>query len=158
MIPLLPDDFGTVEQFPLAWRWTDPRWNVLPPEKLARVRPLVKTKAKEVCDHGRRFVDGFRLRRDLFSVTADFDDCGNNSPGPASTWLKAQSVEEDPAVFVCWGGDQAVFTAWSVFCEFWDDFCYPQECVLIWPESEEWVLLYHPEERICFARVATAGE
>jgi hypothetical protein len=95
------------------------------------------------------------LREDLFPAASDFDDSGSEGPSSASAWLKARPVEEDPAVIVCWD-DMAVLTDWSVFCEFWGDFCYPLELVLVWPESEEWVLLYLPEERLYFGKAAAA--
>jgi hypothetical protein len=53
-----------------------------------------------------------------------------------------------------WGDELAVVTAWSVFCAYWDDFCYPFDCVLVWPESEAWALLYHPDERFYFGRAS----
>jgi hypothetical protein len=154
MIALLPDDFGNTQQFPYAWRWTDARWNVLPPEKLAKVRPLVETKAREVCERGFQCLDRSMLRREFFAEIVAFNDSKSSDPGRARAWLAAQPVEGDTAIFVCWGDALAVQTRWSVFCEFWDDFCYPMEAVLIWPASEQWALLYHPEERLYFGKRA----
>jgi hypothetical protein len=67
MEPLDVCDFQPKEQFPLKWRWTDPKWNELPPEKLSRIRPLAAIKATEIHSRAMALLQGLALRRDLFS-------------------------------------------------------------------------------------------
>jgi hypothetical protein len=152
---VLPEDLEALERFPLAWRWTDQRWNLLPPEKLAGIRPLVKAKATEAYQHRQRFVNRSRLRPDLFPSRSEFDDSQTNDPTSARAWLKCKPVDGDPVVFICWEHHTAVVTVWSIFCDFWNDFCYPLDCVVVWPESEAWVLVYSPDERLYFGGIGT---
>ncbi|MFN0313556.1 MAG: hypothetical protein ACKVQA_00765 [Burkholderiales bacterium] len=50
-------------------------------------------------------------------------------------------------MFVSWERNPAVETKWSVFAQYWSDFCYPaSDDVLAWRDSRAWVLLYHHEE------------
>lgn len=56
-------------------------------------------------------------------------------------------------VAVAWGPELAVTTAADVFCEFWNDFCYPAaDDVIVMPETDVWMLMYHHEEEFLFAR------
>jgi hypothetical protein len=146
------NDLGTAEQFPLSWSWTDAKWNLLPIETLNKIHPLVGPKADEACQHGMRFLDRSTLRDSLFAKIEEFDDVGSENPNSARVWLKTLTVEGDPTIFVSWGGDLVLLTAWSVFCEYWNDFCYPMEDVLVWPNTEEWAFFYYHEERLYFGR------
>jgi len=47
----------------------------------------------------------------------------------------------------------AICVSWGVFCEYWDDFCYPaSDDVAIWPLSQEWFLIYDHSEKFFFVR------
>ena len=47
----------------------------------------------------------------------------------------------------------AICVSWGVFCQYWDDFCYPaSDDVTIWPLSEEWFLIYDHSEKFFFVR------
>jgi hypothetical protein len=49
---------------------------------------------------------------------------------------------------VRWDASTAVRTTWDVFTEYWDDFCYPSsDDVEVFPQSGEWLLLYHHWEQ-----------
>src|SRR5262245_4064920 len=67
-------DFQSMDQFPLRWRWTDPKWNELPPERLSRILPLTASKAKEFHERGMAFFHALNLRHDLFSQISKHDD------------------------------------------------------------------------------------
>jgi hypothetical protein len=45
MIELATTDFVSLTEFRLIWRFTDPKYRVLPPEALADVRPLSSSRA-----------------------------------------------------------------------------------------------------------------
>jgi hypothetical protein len=147
---LSASDFQSMDQFPLKWRWTDPRWNELPPERLLRIRPLVASKAKEIHGRGMAFFHALKRRRDLFSHISEHDDSGSVGPETARQWLSGLPAAEGPAVLVYWDLGTAAVTDWATFCEYWDDFCYPMSDVIVWPITEEWALHYHHDERFTF--------
>lgn len=131
--------FQSMDQFPLKWRWTDPRWNELPAEDLARIRPLAAFKAEELCERGIAFYHAFKLRRELFTSIAEFEY--ETAIDPSTTgrpWLQARSVPEGCSVLVYLGQELAVLTDWPTFVKYWDDFCYPMENVMVWPATEDW--------------------
>jgi len=64
-------------------------------------------------------------------------------------WLFTCSSDSNQTVIVSWDNNLAALVKWKVFCEFWDDFCYPSsDDVAIFPLSEEWMLFYSHSE--CF--------
>lgn len=146
------DDFLPMDRFPLGWRWADPRWNELPPERLSRIRPLAASKAEEICGRGRAL--SLERRRDLFSRLAEYDDSGSAGPEPARAWLRGLPAAEARDVFVRWGREEAAVTDWGTFCAFWDDFCYPMSDVVVRPVAGGWALHYGRNERFTFGVAA----
>jgi hypothetical protein len=157
VISLTPSDYAAVEGFPLAWRWTrGKQWNVLPPQDLSRIRPLVPAKAAEVYARRLEFLDPTHwrlLREDTISEVSRFNDAGSQDDRAGRAWLEAIPVPGDSVVLVSWGEELAARTDWSVFRAYWSDFCYPFDQVVIWPLVEGWVLL-HYEERLYFGTTA----
>jgi hypothetical protein len=49
-VELTATDFVPLAEFPLRWRFTDVRWAELPPERLARIRPLRPGRAADFAD------------------------------------------------------------------------------------------------------------
>jgi hypothetical protein len=143
-------DFQSMDRFPLRWRWTDPKWNELPPERLSRILPLTASKAKEFYERGMAFFHALNLRRDLFSQISEHDDTASVDPATARRWLKSLPVAEGQSVLVLWDRETAALADWTTFCEYWDDFCYPMSDVIVWPSTEDWVLHYRRDERFVF--------
>jgi hypothetical protein len=147
---LIPCDFDSMDRFPLRWRWTDPKWNKLPAERLEKIRPLIASRAREINERGMAFYHALERRQDLFSQILEHDDSGSVSPEAVKLWLRSLPAVEEQSVLVHWDQETAVLTNWATFCEYWDDFCYPMSDVVIWPITEEWALRYHRAERLTF--------
>ena len=48
----------------------------------------------------------------------------------------------------------AICVSWGVFCEYWDDFCYPaSDDVAIWSLSQEWFLIYDHSGEVFLRKV-----
>jgi hypothetical protein len=126
----------TIREFPLAWRWTDPRYAVFPPEVLAQLYPCPPEEAFLLfkCAGVRsRSIDPAATR-----ISAD------NSPGQVSAWLEARQPRLTEEVVVCWSPELALRTRWSTFIKRWDDLCYPSsDDVTVFPNSGSWLLMYH---------------
>jgi hypothetical protein len=59
----------------------------------------------------------------------------------------------DARLTVAWEPDLAVTLPAKVFCEFWNDFCYPaSDDVVILPAPGGWLLRYHHEEEFLTGR------
>ena len=126
--------------FPLAWRWTQPTHNVLPPEVMAQIAPMAQAIAPPgVTPRG-------ELNRRLFAA---IESASADVPCQEGTkWLRQLPVAMSERVIVRWDTSTAVQTTWEVFTEYWDDFCYPSsDDVEVFPQSGEWLLLYHHWEQ-----------
>lgn len=145
-------DFESVEDFPLKWRWTDPRWNKLPDENLDRVRPLTITKAAEMNTLSTQFISNIGLLDSSFTVINRFETAADEEA--TGVWLRARFDDGIQEVIISWDERLAVLTDWSIFQIFWDDFCYPaSDNVTIFPITVEWMLFYSHDEYFEFGRM-----
>jgi hypothetical protein len=154
-IVVTPSDLIPLGEFRLRWRWTDPRWKVLPTPDLAAIQPLTADKASEVFARTMPlFVEQDTARRCSGGAPDELRSAVTEVPAKRRTtevgvWL--QSLAGDESVIVSWDRHTAVLTPWRVFCMYWDDFCYPgSDNVAVVPPSGEWLLWYHHEERFIF--------
>ena len=143
--------FRSLETFPLNWRWTDSRWNRLPDDALRDIKPFRESKARELWKRSIEFCDQSGLAASRFEYIFRFNtELGHVA---ARRWLLEQSSNLNQEVVVSWSDELAVLARWAVFCDYWDDFCYPaSDDVTIWPSSEDWVLAYFHHEEFIFGR------
>ena len=126
----------TIQEFPLAWRWTDARYAVFPPEVLAQLSPCSTDEASRVFERAQA------LSRPDDPVAPRMN--AESSQEQVSAWLRVQQPRLTAEVSVCWSRDTALRTRWSTFIEHWGDFCYPSsDDVEVLPQDGTWVLLYH---------------
>lgn len=151
MFEIEENDFCSLESFPLKWRWTDSRWNKLPDDALNSIQPLAETKARELCQYSLRFCDNSSLLKSSFEHIEQVDASAEESE--IQHWLLARSSNLNETVIVSWDNSLAALVKWKVFCEYWDDFCYPSsDDVAIFPFSEEWMLFYSHSEYFVFGK------
>ena len=145
MINIEENDFRAIDSFPLNWRWTDSRWNKLPPDALSSIQPLSESKARELCQYSLAFEDQSGLMESLFESTTRINTSGDEAE--IRQWLINRSPDLNRTVVVSWDNELAALVRWEVFCEYWDDFCYPSsDDVMIFPQSGEWMLSYSHDE------------
>ena len=125
----------TLDEFPLAWRWTSAQHAVLPADTLKLIEPLAPEEAADIAAEARR-------RCAVGSEAQQFaaDD-------RASSELLSFPIPDDTTVVVSWSDDTAVRTQWQVFRKYWDDFCYAaSDDVSIWSPGSNWSLCYFHNE------------
>ena len=152
MLEIKENDFRSIDSFPLKWRWTDSRWNKFSDSKLNKIQPLSETKAHELFQHSKQSYDfETGLAESLFEKIEQINASGEVEE--IQRWLSACSSDSSQTVIVSWDDRLAALIEWKVFCEYWDDFCYPaSDDVTIFPFSEEWALLYSHEEYFIFGK------
>jgi hypothetical protein len=129
----------TIQEFPLAWRWTQAAHTILPADVLAAIRPLRQQEAAKIHERSSR-------QRDGATVSSPANDAAQN-------WLRSIQPDLSAPVIVCWSKDLAVETSWEIFTEYWDDFCYPSsDDISVIPVEGGWRLAYHHEEQFDFIR------
>jgi hypothetical protein len=164
---MAPDDAaGHLRDFPLAWRWTDPRWNVLPSRAILRVHPVDPATAKQgwprvaiVSESLLRQAGLIANERDRSLTDLRLEPVVRiDAKGDASMVggrLADLGICRETSLTIIWKPDVAVTAAADVFCEFWDDFCYPaSDDVVVLPTSNAWVLMYHHEQEFLFGRLS----
>ena len=133
-------------EFPLAWRWTDSRYSVLPTAVLAQLQPLVPDEARRAFERAQQFQKAPRIAH-----SADVSD------EDGRTWLREQHDGMSDFVTIVWSPECALRTTWQIFTDYWSDFCYPSsDNVALWPESERWALFYDHKEQFEFVPRALA--
>jgi hypothetical protein len=142
-----------MEQFALKWRFTDPRYCVLPPVHLEQVKPLSPESSRRLWDltlplHGDLpFTPG--LFRSVESVLLD-------SSEPAAIrgvrkWLFNRGVPFKSPVYLSYQPEWAIATTWKLVVKYWDDFWYPgSDDLTIVDESFAWALLFWHESEAFF--------
>jgi hypothetical protein len=106
-----------IENFPLAWRWTQASHALFPRDVLARLKPL-------------SIEDADRLyRRGEMLFARDKSDAVIHHPKTSAVdsreWLKTLPIPPGTCVCLGWNRQTALSLPWEVFVEHWDDFCYP---------------------------------
>src|SRR6266446_8807909 len=120
----------TIQEFPLAWRWTQPSHAMLPTEVLALIRPLSPSEAA-------------RVRISASVERASVASCSTHDSAAVQGWLRRVQPDPQASVYVSWSEDLAIETSWDIFTEYWDDFCYPcSDEVTVAPVAGNWQLVY----------------
>lgn len=147
-------DLVPLDDFPLRFRWTDPRYNVLPSADLAAIRPLSLAKAQEIATLTMPYLHSLAgsprgaIPEHYCSPAEEVSAEGDAATVGAG--LKELPVD-DQSVVISWDPRTAVLTTWKVVYTYWDDFCYPSsDDVIVVPLSGAWLLWYDHEERFVF--------
>jgi len=154
VITIDPADVVPMDQFPLAWRFTDERWSGRGASALRDIRPLTGRRAAEL--HG-LLAASHHVERDGGAehvAAACHDEPGARQVGHALARLAPADGER---IVLSWDQGAALETSWRTFREQWEVFCYPgSDDLTISPLDERWVLCYHHWEEFSFAQRATS--
>ena len=138
-----------VQEFPLAWRWTDSRYSVLPETVLSQLQPMELHDARRAFQRAQEFRSHTRHSRVTHSADVP-DETG-------CAWLRQQHTGLGDVVTIAWSPECALRTTWQIFTDYWSDFCYPSsDDVAVWPEAERWILFYDHQERFEFSERPSA--
>ena len=134
-----------LKDFPLVWRWTDPKYALLPDEILKEIEPQEKNQAVALFEAGVKFCGNDGLDERQFKIE-QFETLATNTE-VVSEWLLCLHPQANTKVWLSWQPDTAVSTTWEIFSKYWSEFCYPaSDDLLVWSENPSWALLYHHEE------------
>ena len=159
MITVAAADVVPLNQFPLAWRFTDARWDTRRGGLLADVRPLRPARAVELFPSvaGACAVYHQGDGKPDVHFAAPCENAGDVVRTHDA--LAALPVGIDERIVVVWEPTVALETSWRTFTTQWQAFCYPAtDDATICPLHERWVLCYHHWEAFSFtARQRAAG-
>jgi hypothetical protein len=131
-----------IEEFPLAWRWTNASHAVLSAEILASLIPLPVRDADQLYSRGERLFQG-----NVSAIThLAFEDAEGTR-----AWLASLPMPRDGRVFIAWNRETAIALPWSTFVTYWDDFCYPSsDDAFVFPAQGNSALAWNHEESFAF--------
>lgn len=134
-----------ISQLPLAWRWTDEQYAVLPTEVLAQIIPQAPAQARALFDEPLALTGSDGLNPALFNLTQIAT--GHLDPSQITAWLLEHCPDTQAQVYLSWQPDTAVFTNWGIFATYWSEFCYPaSDDLIVLSTDRRWALLYHHSE------------
>jgi len=102
-----------IEDFPLAWRWTNPKYAVFPENVLQELLPLSADSAGQLSALALHALQHQKLE---FEPSED--------AAATQRWFESLAVPSG-RVSVVWDKHTALSVPWSLFCAYWNDFCYP---------------------------------
>jgi hypothetical protein len=102
-----------LEDFPLAWSWTQSSHAKLPDNILCELHPYDIESAQ--------LLAASRLTHFPAGATRHNSSVADE---PVKDWLKQLAISSQ-RVTILWDQNTALNLPWSVFCDYWDDFCYP---------------------------------
>jgi hypothetical protein len=128
-----------IQNFPLAWRWTQASHAVLPPDVLDSLTALENHEAEHFYSLGEEI-----FRRDTTSaITYKALQASDTTP----SWLRALTIPATAQVIVAWNKQDAISLPWQTFIEYWDDFCYPNsDDAFVFPTEGTGVLAWNHYE------------
>ncbi len=143
--------------FPLKWRFTDPRYSVLPAAHLDQVRPLDSSSAMRIS----RFVSDSGLHVEIpfrsgffqhVESTKIAESHGNGEEDDRiRKWLYRCAIPFDRKIFLIWQPEWVVETTWKMLLKYWTDFYYPiSDDLTVCDESLQWSLLFFHEHEAFF--------
>lgn len=141
-----------IQDHKLAWRWTDPAYAVLPNKVLAQMHSVTSDEAKALYKRAQGFMGNHGLSTELRPEMVSAEEAASEA---GSNWLKQHQPHLEQPVSLSWDSETALRTTWGVFISYWPKFCYPaSDDLVVFPESEAWMLLYHHEREFHFGRRA----
>ncbi len=139
------------DQFELKWRFTEEKYNVLPPHHLEQIRPLDKPASRLISDlSGRMFNIQHGLNREYFKHIEGFKVSEAMESEPlAKKWLYQRGLPFDHQIYVSWDSNTAAITTWKMVVKYWTDFDYGDDLVVV-DNSLSWILVFFHYDYIQF--------
>ena len=125
-----------VREFPLAWGWTQESHSVLPESNLSKLSPLAADAARAVHEKG-------SLAIELATVASTYH-FSTSHEADTREWLRSITWYGATWVYVCWDEAIGMSLPWSVFIQYWEDFCYlSSDDALIFSDGEAEILRWN---------------
>jgi hypothetical protein len=145
--------FGHVipmDDFSMKWRFTDAKYNLLPPIHLEQLKPLDNKASKFLWD----FIIDSRLHSDIpfkkdFFRNIDKARILIDNSREIKKWLYQRGLPFNKDVYLSWQPDMAMIVPWKLLIKYFDAFYYADDLTVIDP-SLSWALLFYHEDEIYF--------
>tara|TARA_R110002072_G_scaffold302301_1_gene484650 strand:+ start:54 stop:569 length:516 start_codon:yes stop_codon:yes gene_type:complete len=139
-------------EFSLKWRFTEEKYDLLPEEHIAELKPLDGSGAQFLADYlenclihsNEPFKNG--LFRNLYEIVIL-----ENREKEIKKWLYQRAIPFDKKVYLSWDGQNGMITKWKFVVKYWDSFYYPSsDDLTVFDQSLEWAVLFAHYDVIFF--------
>lgn len=146
-----------ISEWPMKWRFTDPKYNQLSPRHLSQITTLSPSGAKRLGDiiarsrlhDGIPFVDGFFNRVESTSIGDSYDNVEEDSR--IRKWLFERGIAFATPIYLSWQPELAVKTSWKILVKYWSDFYYPiSDDLTVIDGTFRWAVLFFHEHELFF--------
>jgi len=158
--------YRSFDEFPLKWRFTDPKHVLLSDEHLAQVRPLDEKSSRKLWSFilesnlhaSDPFLEDFFQSVESISIPNSTGDYAEED-SRVRKWLYRCALPFDKRVLLSWQPELAVETTWKMLVKYWSDFYYPvSDDLTVFDESLQWALLFHHNEKVFFGTNSPRSE
>jgi len=142
------------DQFRYKWRFTEPKYNVLPAHHLEQIQPLDQAAATLLVDltvgSGRFDKWPFSNPEYIYIEKIKIPQ-GEEAEAIVKKWLYRRGLPFEQQVFASWDNISAAITTWKMIVKYWSDFYYPgSDDLIVVDKSLDWSLLFSHEDEIIF--------
>jgi len=137
--------------FRLKWRFTDPKYDLLPQEHLDQLQPLDKEASKFLFDYisNAHLHDDIPFRKDFFR-TIDKMRIQTGNESEVKKWLYHRGLPFDKKVFLLWN-EEAMMLPWKLLIKYFDSFYYSgSDDLSVFDQGLSWALMFFHEDEVYF--------
>jgi hypothetical protein len=144
------EDFASIKNFSLSWRWTDSKYSQFSEDELKKIRPLKTIIAMQYYKEGISL-----LNKDAFTPSKDkfhkIENIQATQFKEVQNWLRSKITVNE--IILSWDSNTAISVNTDLFIEKWDDFCYPSsDDIVISLKTKNSIILYQHSEIFWYAQ------
>lgn len=141
-----------LSEFALNWRFTDPKYNVLPNYHLKDLKPLDKVASRFLFDYLKSkdlhndlpFKSGFFKRTESIEIT-------ENNTIRVKEWLLKFGLNTENQVLLSWDLEKAMILPFGLLVEYFDDFYYStSDDLTVFQKDLNWALFFFHADQIFY--------
>jgi hypothetical protein len=138
--------------FRLKWRFTEEKYNNLPPLHLEQLKPLDSDAANFLWDYiAETGLHNDRPFKKDFFRTIDHTKISDGNEKEIKKWLYQRGFAFNKPVFLSWQRSDAIIVPWKLLIKYFSSFYYSSsDDLTVIDPSLTWALLFYHEDEIYF--------
>lgn len=144
-----------MDDFQLQWRFTDEKYDKLPAQHLAQLKPLDREGSKFLWDYIAtiNLHDDTPFKKDFFRIIDSARILEDNQK-EIKKWLYRRGIPFDKTVFLSWQATEGMIVPWKLLIKYFDSFYYSSsDDLTVIDQSLNWALLFHHTDEIYLEQI-----
>lgn len=142
----------SMDKFPLKWRFTEARYDILPDLHLEELKPLNVEAAKFLWDYilNTNLHDDIPFKKEFYKKVEKVTILKENRR-EIKKWLYQRGFPFNKEVFLSWNETEAMIVPWKLLIKYFDSFYYTgSDDLTVIDQSLSWALLFFHEDEVYF--------